>query len=96
MDYDYRKDLQAWFGLSYSSFLVLPRVAMEQMPEEWQGKMAELLNQYEETIDTGAFGVKSCFVSVKGDDNKFMKMPEELLNYRRPSKETITILTNKD
>lgn len=87
-DYDYRKDLAAWFGLSYASFLVMPRVAMELMPEEWQEKMAELLNQYDETIKNDAFGVKSCSVHVKGHDGKRMKMPEELVNYRHPSKET--------
>lgn len=87
-DYDYRKDLAAWFGLSYSSFLVMPRVAMELMPEDWQEKMAELLNQYDETIKTDAFGVKSCSVHVKGADGKAMKMPDELLNYRHPTRET--------
>ncbi len=55
--YDERKDLHLWFGLSYAAFLVMPRVAMMQMPEDWQEKMAELLNQYDETIDTAAFGV---------------------------------------
>lgn len=44
-----RKDLHLWFGLSYAAFLVMPRVAMMQMPKEWQEKMAELLNQYDET-----------------------------------------------
>ncbi|MBA8106182.1 hypothetical protein N0P75_03160 [Citrobacter youngae] len=32
--YDERKDLHLWFGLSYAAFLVMPRVAMMQMPEE--------------------------------------------------------------
>nr|DAH84899.1 MAG TPA: hypothetical protein [Caudoviricetes sp.] len=94
-EYDYRKDLHSWFGLSHATFLVMPRVAMMQMPIEWQEKMSELLHQYDETIDTGAFGVHSCFVTAKGDNNKFMKMPEELLNYRHPSKETISILLSK-
>lgn len=33
-------DLDDWFGLSYASFLVMPRVAMNQM--------AELLFEYDE------------------------------------------------
>ncbi|QFH71486.1 hypothetical protein FR762_17975 [Enterobacter sp. E76] len=86
--YDQRKDLQAWFGLSYAAFVVMPRVAMMQMPEEWQEKMAELLNQYDETINTSAFGVKGCRVNATDASGKLMKMPDELLNYRHPSLET--------
>ena len=36
---EYNLDLSNWFGLSYASFLTLPRVLMEAMPEEWQRKM---------------------------------------------------------
>lgn len=96
MKYEYRKDLHGWFGLSYPAFVVMPRVAMMQMPKEWQEKMAELLHEYDETINTGAFGVHSCFVTVKDKNNKFMKMPEELVNYRHPLREAITELLNKD
>lgn len=81
-------NLSTWFGLSYASFLVMPRVAMELMPDEWQEKMAELLHEYDATIKTDAFDVHSCYVSVKGKNNRFMKMPEELTNYRRPTPET--------
>lgn len=85
---DDRKDLELWWGLSYSTFLVMPRVAMQLMPEEWQEKMAELLNQYDDTINTSAFGVKGCTVRATGGDGKLMKMPEQWLNYRHPSAET--------
>lgn len=84
MSYSERKDLHLWFGLSYAAFLVMPRVAMMQMPEEWQEKMAELLTQYDETINTSAFGVRGCRVQALSAGGKFMKMPEELLNYRHP------------
>lgn len=83
--YDQRKDLHLWFGLSHAAFLVMPRVAMMEMPKEWQEKMAELLNQYDETIDTSAFGVKGCRVQALTGEGKLMKMPEELLNYRHPT-----------
>ncbi|MEW5290305.1 hypothetical protein ABW286_14115 [Erwinia papayae] len=89
MNKDYRKDLQLWFGLSYSSFLVMPRVFMQAMPEEWQEKMAELLFEYNDRINTSVCGVHSCFVTVKDKDNRFMKMPDELLNYKRPRKDFI-------
>lgn len=86
-EYDMRKDLHLWFGLSYAAFLVMPRVAIMQMPEKWQEQMAELLNQYDETIDTSAFGVKGCRVQALTREGKLMKMPDELLNYRHPSPE---------
>lgn len=89
MEDDYRKDLQLWFGLSYASFCVMPRVFMEAMPEEWQEKMSELLFEYDDRIDTSVCGVHSCFVTVKDKHNRFMKMPEELVNYRHPRKEFI-------
>ncbi|ENE7045256.1 TPA: hypothetical protein MA050_000317 [Klebsiella pneumoniae] len=90
-----RKDLHLWFGLSYAAFLVMPRVAMMQMPKEWQEKMAELLNQYDETIDTAAFGVKGCRVQALNGEGKLIKMPEELLNYRHPQPETKAALLLK-
>jgi len=41
--------LWSWFGLSYASFLTLPRVMMHEMPDEWQGKMADLLEEWDST-----------------------------------------------
>lgn len=90
--YDQRKDLHAWFGLSYAAFLVMPRVAMMQMPETWQEKMAELLNEYDEVINTSAFGVSGCRVNAVAASGRLMKMPPELLNYRHPSPETKSAL----
>lgn len=34
--------LWGWFGLSRASFLVLPRVLMHEMPDDWQLRMAAL------------------------------------------------------
>lgn len=34
LEFDQRKDLARWFGLIYASFLVLPRVLMQEMPED--------------------------------------------------------------
>lgn len=40
-----------WFGLSRSSWLTLPRVLMHEMPDDWQRKMAKLLEEYDEYWD---------------------------------------------
>lgn len=86
--------LQTWFGLSYASFLVIPRVAMQQMPSEWQDKMAALLHQYDETINTSAFDVKGCRVQCLDANGKLMKTPDDLINYRHPSPEAKAQLLN--
>lgn len=51
-----------YFGLSYASWLVLPRVALQSMPAEWQSQFFALVREMEETIEypdgyTGVFAV---------------------------------------
>lgn len=95
MDEEYRKDLQLWFGLTHASFCVMPRVFMEAMPPEWQEKMAQLLFEYSDTIKTDVCGVHSCFVTAKDGNNRFMRMPEDILNYRHPRREFIESFLKK-
>jgi len=81
--------LWGWFGLSYASFCVLPRVLMCAMPDEWQAKMAALLEEYEETFPGASDDdMPSAFVSAK-KDQKFTKWPEWVLRYRYPDFEEI-------
>lgn len=87
-------ELWTWFGLSYASFLVLPRVLMHEMPIEWQDKMAALLHEYDETFDTSSV-CHSVIVSAKDKNNRFMKMPEYILNYRHPERDEIAQLRIK-
>lgn len=86
--------LHTWWSLSYASFLVLPRVLMQEMSNEWQEKMAELLEEYDETFDTGDIGIRGVRVTAYGDDGKFVKIDQRLLNYRRPDKSFINSLKN--
>lgn len=41
-----------WFGLSYSSYLVLPRTLLCGMPEDWQERMVALLEEMQDTYDS--------------------------------------------
>lgn len=82
-------ELSRWFGLSYASFLTLPRVLMEDMPDEWQAKMAELLNEYDAAYSNQPD--LEPFVQFRRG-NRFVKAPEWILNYRRPNKEEINKL----
>ena len=73
--------LWLYFGLSYAGWLTLPRVLMHEMPDEWQGKMAALLEEWDETW-TNPPDIQT-LVSVK-QGAKFVKAPAFLTNYRRP------------
>lgn len=79
--------LHGWFGLSYASFLVLPRSFMNEMPDEWQGKMAELLEEYDRTFGC-VDEIDSVFVNAR-KWNRITKIPEWITNYRRPNREKI-------
>ena len=92
--YDYRSDLSCFFGLSYASWLTVPRVLMEAMPEEWQRKIAILLNEYEETFPNQPdLGTRVYVTNGKG---KLTKTPPWLINYRHPDKAEIDRLRPKE
>lgn len=78
--------LWGWFGLSYASFLTIPRVLMHEMPDEWQGKMAKLLEEYDETF-TNLPAIDTIVCLKK--DGKFIKTPQWMINYRHPEKTVI-------
>ena len=79
-------NLNCWFSLSYASFLVLPRVLMEAMPKEWGDKMAELLNEYDETFPNQPDIGTRVQITHGG---KLIKTPSWLINYRRPDQSEI-------
>lgn len=78
--------LWEWFGLSYASFLVLPRVLMHEMSEEWQNKMVKLLEEYDESFPNMPDLGTRVYVIKKG---KLTKTPNWLINYRHPDYEEI-------
>ena len=43
--------IHEYFGLSYSSYLVLHRSILQSMPDEWQEKFIELIDDMEEKSD---------------------------------------------
>lgn len=81
--------LWAWFSLSYASWLTIPRVLMHEMPDDWQMKMAELLEQWDEAWDSS--DMPNPYVSAK-KNGKFIKWPSWLLNYRHPNYSEIETL----
>lgn len=90
---EHSEKLWAWFGLSYASFLTLPRVLMHEMPKEWQDKMADLLIEYEDTFPNQPdIGTQVQCTALNG---KLIKFPSWLLNYRHPDREAIKMLKNE-
>lgn len=79
-----------YFGLTYASFLTLPRACMHEMPDEWQAKMAELLHEWDAAWDNvpEEFGVGFQVRASRGG-GRLVPMPEILVNYRHPDSKTI-------
>jgi hypothetical protein len=69
--------IHIFFGLSYSSYLVLPRTALQSAPDEWQRKFVDLLNELEEMFPqmSGTYWVR------KQKDGKFVH--DELADHER-------------
>lgn len=84
--YDYRTDLACYFGLSYASWLTLPRVLMEAMPDDWQGRMAALLHEYDDAMINPPNLGTTVRVTV---DGKMVPTPTWLTNYRHPDRQMI-------
>ena len=85
-EYDHRRDLQAYFGLSYASWLTIPRVLMQAMPAAWQSRIAELLNEYDDAIKIPPDYGTTVRTTVNG---KIVKTPEWMTNYRHPDRTMI-------
>jgi len=79
------KDISAWFGLSYASWLTLPRVLMQEMPKDWQTKMVDLLDEFYDEFPEAFSECDDIHVtSRKG--GRITKMPEWMNDYRHPNR----------
>lgn len=77
-----------WFGMSYASFAVIPRVLMHAMPDAWQGRMALLLEQYDHAFPAQPdVGTRVMFTNLAG--SKLVSGPKWMLNYRHPDSHEI-------
>lgn len=68
------------FGLSYASYLVLPRLAIQSMPSIWQGKLVALMEEMGETLAVDCPEKGSYRISVRDDRGRFINDPQN--NYR--------------
>lgn len=40
-----------WFGLSYAQYLTIPRSVLQSMPDEWQERLVQCLQELDAAID---------------------------------------------
>lgn len=75
--------MHLWFGLSYASYLTLPRSLIQSMPNHWQRRLVRLLEQFGETFP----GADLQYTVKKRKAGKFESDP--LADYRRPDEAAI-------
>ena len=79
-----------YFGLTYASFLTLPRACMHEMPDDWQGRMAALLHEWDEAWSNAPEDVSVGFqVRACRGGGRLVNMPDVLVNYRHPESDRI-------
>jgi len=83
-----KDELHSWFGMSYASWLTIPRSFMQEMPDEWQGKMAQLLKEYNNTFDQTQVEVDEVIV-IGRKEGKNCKIPEWVSKYRHSDRNKI-------
>lgn len=72
------------FNLTYSSWLILPRTLLMDMPTQWQEKFVKLLDEYNESVaDLAPDYELQLYVQAK-QSGKFTKLPSAYCNYRHP------------
>ena len=89
---DGHEALWLWFGLSYASWLTMPRVLMHEMPDEWQLEMARLLSEYKEKFPNQPDMGTRVQITQHG---KLIKTPPWLISYRHPDYYEIEKLMKK-
>jgi hypothetical protein len=72
--------IHGWFGLTYSSYLVLPRTVLQSMPVEWQERFVDLLEELGEAMTKAGIEQPAGYWVRPTDGKRFIK--ETLPHYR--------------
>lgn len=89
-----KPNMSVWFGLSYASWLTLPRVLCQEMPEAWQEKMVKLLDEFADEFPDWAEDCDDIYVTSR-KSGRITRLPEWLSQYRHPEKIKIMIARGK-
>ena len=72
--------IHRFFGLSYASYLVLPRTVLQSMPPDWQRRLVSLMHEVE--AELGGFPEEGSYtVNLRDDRGRWMHDP--LADYER-------------
>jgi len=77
-------NVNAWFGLSYASWLVIPRVFLQEMPEEWQRQFVKLLEEYQDTFADFPAPEGGVTVRLTDANGKLIPTPDWIYEYKHP------------
>lgn len=72
-----------WFELSYASYLALPRAVLQHMPQDWQNRFVQCLNELSDLVDFD----DNYSVNLRDKKGRFKKDP--LSQYKRFPKEKV-------
>ena len=70
----WHEPMHTWFGLSYAAYLILPRIALQSAPQEWQERFIQLLDELREMYGEQLSG--SYTVQLRDDKGRFVKDPQ--------------------
>lgn len=76
-----------WFGLSYAGWITLPRVLCHEMPQEWQDKMADLMEEWDATWNTNDMPTPT--VTGRATNGRLVAFPKWVTDYRHPNRSEI-------
>lgn len=72
-DYVEHEAIHRWFNLTYANYLVLPRAVLQSMPDEWQVRMVQLLEEAHELY--GGLDWPDYHVQVRDGRGRFTNDP---------------------
>ncbi len=101
--------LHQWFGLSYANYFVMPRLALQAMPAEWQTRFINLIGEIDkagiETPDYHVLRDDPMYTTVTNyDQDDATSSPYQYTilegdpwaNYRHPDKSLLPAKVNKE
>lgn len=84
------EEMELWWNLSYAAWLTLPRVLVQEMPPEWQDRLAALLHEYSEAFPCGPRVFQGgTRVQITDERGNLVATPEWLKDYRHPDERMI-------
>jgi len=72
--------MHQWWSLTYAAWLTMPRVMIQEMPDDWQERMAILCEEWDAKWNNMPdMGTR---VQITGPSGKLVKTPNWIINYR--------------